>query len=119
MTVRYNAPRGRELSACGSQCLYTILSVSMNSWVVMETQPAQREPPWAPVTHPAAHSQTVSHPGHPTQGGGAGGERPPNLCPRAGLLLALRPQHCVRAPGGKQPLGEGEGGLLAAAPPNV
>lgn len=42
-------------------------SVSANSWVVMETQPAQREPRWAPVTHPAVHSQVLSHSSHSTQ----------------------------------------------------
>lgn len=66
VTVTYNSLQGQELSACGSQCLYVILLVSANSWVVMETCPAQREPPRAPVTHPALHSQTLSHSSHTT-----------------------------------------------------
>ena len=73
---------------------YTILSVSTNSWVVMETQPAQREPPPAPVTHPALRSHSGSRSGHTTQqrGRGTGRELPSNLLARTGFLPVLQPQ---------------------------
>lgn len=111
VTVTYNSPQGQELSACSSQCLYAILSVSTNSWVVMETRPAQWEPPQAPVTHPALHSQTLSHPGHttPHKVGVTGYNLPSHLLPRAGFLLALRPSPVGTAHGGSSSLEKGRG----------
>lgn len=111
MTVTYNTPWGQELSAWGNQCLYTIPSVSTDSWLVMETQPARG----APVTQPAVHSQTSSHSGHTAQHevgvGLQASFKPPTKDWFSAGPTPPAPQHQ-----GKQQHGEREGGCQQQPP---